>query len=85
MESSKQIFMQVEEKLKLTKESEGKNVDTTQYKSLIGSLRYLTATRPNIVLELVYLVDSWRSLMFAIWKELRELFVISKIMIELEM
>ena len=35
--------------LKLTKEGEGKSIDATQFKSLIGSLRYLTITRPNIV------------------------------------
>ncbi|RDY12323.1 putative mitochondrial protein, partial [Mucuna pruriens] len=49
MESSKPISMLGEEKLKLAKESEGKRVDATQYKSLIGSLRNLTAIRPNIV------------------------------------
>jgi hypothetical protein len=49
MEHSKPISTPVEEKLKLTKESDGKRVDATHYKSLIGSLRYLTATRPDIV------------------------------------
>ncbi|KAF8378886.1 hypothetical protein HHK36_030235 [Tetracentron sinense] len=34
---------------KLTKEGEGKTVDSTLFKSLIGSLRYLTITRPDIV------------------------------------
>jgi len=49
MEHSKPISTPVEEKLKLTRESDGKRVDPTHYKSLIGSLRYLTATRPDIV------------------------------------
>ncbi|KAK2435997.1 hypothetical protein QL285_021017 [Trifolium repens] len=49
MEHSKPISTRVEEKLKLTKESVGKRVDSTHYKSLIGSLRYLTATRPDTV------------------------------------
>ncbi|RDX69299.1 hypothetical protein CR513_51608, partial [Mucuna pruriens] len=49
MENLKPISTPVEKKLKLTKESEGKMVDATQYKSLIGSLRYLTATRLDIV------------------------------------
>ncbi|XP_058073270.1 uncharacterized protein LOC131221984 [Magnolia sinica] len=35
--------------LKLTKEGEGRSVDSTLFKSLIGSLRYLTITRPDIV------------------------------------
>ncbi|KAF8389675.1 hypothetical protein HHK36_024194 [Tetracentron sinense] len=33
----------------LTKEGEGNTVDSTLFKSLIGSLRYLTITRPDIV------------------------------------
>ncbi|RDX87468.1 putative mitochondrial protein, partial [Mucuna pruriens] len=49
MESLKPISMSVEEKLKLNKESEGKMVDAAQYKSSIGSLRYLTTTRSTIV------------------------------------
>jgi hypothetical protein len=49
MEQSKPISTPVEEKLKLTRERDGKRVDPTHYKSLIGSLRYLTATRPDIV------------------------------------
>jgi hypothetical protein len=35
--------------LKLSREGEGKLVDSTVYKSLIGSLRYLIMTRPNIL------------------------------------
>ena len=34
---------------RITKEGEGKLVNPTLYKSLIGSLRYLTATRPDIL------------------------------------
>ncbi|XP_038722012.1 secreted RxLR effector protein 161-like [Tripterygium wilfordii] len=34
---------------KLSKEREGEEVNSLQYKSLIGSLRYLTITRPDIV------------------------------------
>ncbi|CAJ2639943.1 unnamed protein product [Trifolium pratense] len=49
MEHSKPISTPVEEKLKLTRKNDGKRVDSTYYKSLIGSLRYLTATRPDIV------------------------------------
>ncbi|KAM1224199.1 hypothetical protein ACFX2G_044088 [Malus domestica] len=35
--------------LKLSKEGEGEFVNSTLYKSLVGSLRYLTITRPDIV------------------------------------
>ena len=35
--------------LKLHKDLEGKKVDSTLYKQIIGSLMYLTATRPDIM------------------------------------
>lgn len=34
---------------KLTKEGEGKKVDATQFKQVVGSLMYLTATRPDLM------------------------------------
>ena len=34
---------------KLSKSDEGPTVDSTLYKSLVGSLLYLTATRPDIM------------------------------------
>lgn len=38
----------MEPKLQLTKEGDGKEVDATEYRRLIGCLRYLTHTRPDI-------------------------------------
>ena len=35
--------------LKLSKEDCSKNVNLTLYKSMVGSLMYLTATRPDIM------------------------------------
>ncbi|KAJ9566631.1 hypothetical protein OSB04_002597 [Centaurea solstitialis] len=35
--------------LKLDKDSNGKSVDVTLYRGMIGSLLYLTASRPNIM------------------------------------
>lgn len=35
--------------LKLIKDPEGKKVDNTFYRKIVGSLMYLTATRPNIM------------------------------------
>jgi hypothetical protein len=42
-------FHAVEEKFKLKRESNDKRVDSTHYKSLIESLRYLTTRRPYII------------------------------------
>ena len=39
----------VEYGTKLTKEGEGKYINPTYYKSLVGCLRYLTCTRPDIL------------------------------------
>ena len=55
MENSKFVSTPVEEKLKLTRDVEGKRVDATLYKSLIGSSRYLVATRPNIIFGVNFL------------------------------
>ena len=37
---------------KLSKEDDGSKVDPTLYKTLVGSLMYLTATRPDIMFAL---------------------------------
>ncbi|KAG9440556.1 hypothetical protein H6P81_020721 [Aristolochia fimbriata] len=39
----------MEERIKLTKEGSGEEVSSTYYKQIVGSLRYLTATRPDIL------------------------------------
>ncbi|XP_062198308.1 secreted RxLR effector protein 161-like [Phragmites australis] len=38
----------IEAKMKLTKEDSGSFVDPTEYRSIVGSLRYLVNIRPNI-------------------------------------
>jgi hypothetical protein len=49
MESCKPMLTPMEERLKLEKESGGNLVNSTNFRKLVGSLRYLTATRPDIV------------------------------------
>jgi hypothetical protein len=45
----------MEAKVKLSKVSESKPVDATMYRSLIGSLRYLLHTRPELTYNVCYL------------------------------
>lgn len=42
----------VEMGLKLTKDGEGRVIELSLYKSLVGSLMYLAITRPDIVMVL---------------------------------
>jgi hypothetical protein len=41
-------------KLKLKKESDTRSVNATNYRSLVGSLRYLVNTRPDIAFSIRY-------------------------------
>jgi hypothetical protein len=44
----------MEERLKLSRDSTTEEVDATQYQRLVGSLRYLTHTRPDLVFSIGY-------------------------------
>ena len=45
----------MEAKLKLSKTGDSSSVDSTKYRSLIGSLRYLLHTRPELTFSVSYL------------------------------
>ncbi|KAM1556532.1 hypothetical protein TB2_040114 [Malus domestica] len=49
MDDCKPISTPVECGVKLTKHDQGESVDPTFFKSLVGSLHYLTCTRPDIL------------------------------------
>jgi hypothetical protein len=49
MENSKPVKSPIVSGTKLSKTDEGKYVDATTYKQMVGSLMHLTVTRPDIV------------------------------------
>ena len=49
MESSKPLSTPISPTCKLDKDEEGTNIDQKMYRKIIGSLLYLTASRPNIL------------------------------------
>ncbi|XP_021600650.1 uncharacterized mitochondrial protein AtMg00810-like [Manihot esculenta] len=49
MEICKPMLTPIKERLKLIKDGSGDFVDATNFRRLVRSLRYLTATRPDIV------------------------------------
>jgi hypothetical protein len=44
----------MEERLKLSRDSIAKEVDTTQYRRIVGSIRYLVHTRPDLAFAVGY-------------------------------
>ncbi|GKA29379.1 hypothetical protein Tco_0715624 [Tanacetum coccineum] len=48
MESSDPVDTPTMEKSKLDEDTQGKAVDPTHYREMIGTLMYLTASRPNL-------------------------------------
>ncbi|GJR23129.1 hypothetical protein Tco_0971656 [Tanacetum coccineum] len=49
LEDSKPIKTPMSSETKLTRDEDGESVDDTKYRGMIGSLLYLTASRPNIM------------------------------------
>ncbi|GKF54185.1 hypothetical protein Tco_0161095 [Tanacetum coccineum] len=49
LEDSKAMKTPMSTKTKLTRDEEGESIDNTKYRGMIGSLLYLTASRPDIM------------------------------------
>ena len=60
MDDSNPVDTTMECRIKLSKHEEGNKLDPTLYKSLVGSLCYLTCTRPDILMQLEWSVGTWR-------------------------
>ena len=48
MKDSNPVKTPIETGIKLTKEGDGQTIDATYFKQIVGSLRYVTCTRPDI-------------------------------------
>ncbi|GKF27926.1 copia protein [Tanacetum coccineum] len=51
MKSSDPMDTPIVEKSKLDEDSQGKDVDPTHYHGMVGTLMYLTASRPDLTFE----------------------------------
>ncbi|RVW59849.1 putative mitochondrial protein [Vitis vinifera] len=49
MEETKTMKTPMNSSIKLDKDEKGKSIDSTMYRGMIGSLLYLTASRPDII------------------------------------
>ncbi|XP_052735485.1 secreted RxLR effector protein 161-like [Vigna angularis] len=58
---------------KLSKNGEGDHVDANKYRSLIESLRYLTNTRPNLMLNIGVTSHFMEESRYSHWKELKRI------------
>ena len=58
--------------LKLSKDDEGSTVDPMLFKRLVGSLMYLTATRPDIMYGVSLTQGSWSHPRTHIGKQVKE-------------
>jgi len=68
MEDSNPVKTPIETRIKLLKEGDGKTIDATYFKQIVGSLRYLTCTRLDICMLWDWLVDTWSHLDKFIYK-----------------
>ena len=55
--------------IKLGKEDDGSKIDLTMYKRLVGSLMYLTATRPDIMFAVSLISRFMKTPKSTHWKE----------------
>ena len=55
MKGAKTAAIPMSTTTKLTKDEQGKGVEEKLYRGMIGSLLYLTASRPDIILVFLYM------------------------------
>ena len=72
MKNCNPVSIPVEPGAKLSKYDEGERVDTNRYRSLVGSLCYLTCTRPDLSLSVGIIRRLMEELIYAHWKALKQ-------------
>ncbi|RVW57818.1 hypothetical protein CK203_115939 [Vitis vinifera] len=57
MEEAKTMKTLMSSSIKLDKDEKGKSIYSTMYRGMIGSLLYLTASRPDIMYSVCFVLD----------------------------
>jgi hypothetical protein len=63
----------MEERLNLSSDNTMEEVDATQYRCLMGSLRYLAYTRPNLTFSVGYVSRFMQRLMMEHWQAVKRI------------
>ena len=71
MENCNPVSTPMEPSAKLSKYDEGERVDANRYWSLVGSLRYLTCTRPDLSLSIDIISRFMEEPIYSHWKALK--------------
>ena len=73
MENCNPVSTLMESGAKLSKYDGGERVDTSRYRSLVGSLRYLTCTRPHPLLSVCIVSRFMEEPIYSHWKALKRI------------
>ena len=71
MENCNSVSTPMETGAKLSKYDEGERVDANRYRSLVGSLHYLTCTRPDLSLSVGIISRFMEEPIYSHWKALK--------------
>lgn len=73
MESCNPVSTPMEPGAKLSKFIGGERVDASKYQSLVGSLRYLTCTRPDLAFSVGIVSRFMEEPVYSHWKALKRI------------
>ena len=73
MKNCNPVSTPMEPVAKLSKYDEGERVDANRYRNLVGSLRYLTCTRPDLLLSVGIISWFMDEPIYSHWKVLKRI------------